>query len=443
MTDSAASLGQQDVLTRVKRVFSMGIATNVLTLATNFLLPPYFLHHLGVDRYGAWLYLFSIPTSLAMADLGVSAAFSTEVFKLHTEGRRDQAISVFKTGVKILAILMLVVFLAALLIVLWQRGQSGVMDETGLTILLLSAYMLSGYVCELQGAAYKINGRYEFTQKTGLIAKLGELVAILVLAPGNDFAAMALALLLIRSTVVLYVWFDISRVAGYLLKGSWRGWAPVGHLFVPALMYAVGPLIMFVALQVPLVVIGHVSTAAAVVAYTTTRTMARLPLQISSQISFSLQTEYTRLLSSGHLEWVEKLHRKSILMILGLFALALAGGELLGSAFYELWLHRTPQSFHIVFAILTLDAIFESMMRNRILLFASLNVHARDTLFHLAVASLAACAMYFAGLWFKELVPMLLCAGGVVGLGLARVLLRSWQGKATHAMHAVCQQSVA
>lgn len=436
MTDSAASLGHQDVLARVRRVFSMGIAINVLTLVTNFVLPPYFLSHLGVDRYGAWLYLFSIPTSLAMGDLGVSAAFSTEVYKLYTEGHRDRAIAVFKTGVKILSILMLVVFVAAGLIVFWQRGRSGAMDETGLTILLLSAYMLSGYVCELQGAAYKINGRYEFTQVTGLVAKVGELAAILLLVPSNDFTKMALALLLIRSSVVLYVWFDIARVAGYLIRGSWRGWAPVRHLFLPALMYAVGPLIMFVALQVPLVVIGHVTTAAAVVAYTTTRTMARLPLQISSQISFSLQTEYTRLLSSGHLALVEKLHRKSILMILGLFGLALVAGELLGAGFYELWLHRAPQSFQILFAVLMLDAIFESMMRNRILLFASLNVHARDTLFHLGVASLAAGAMYLAGLWFKDLVPMLCFAAGVVLLGLCRVLQRSWQGPVTHALQA-------
>lgn len=55
-----------DVRVRVRKVFTYGLMSNVLTLVTSFLLPPYFLAQLGVDRYGAWLYLFSIPMSLTI-----------------------------------------------------------------------------------------------------------------------------------------------------------------------------------------------------------------------------------------------------------------------------------------------------------------------------------------------------------------------------------------
>lgn len=429
MTDSAASLGHQDVLTRIKRVFSMGIAANVLTLVTNFLLPPYFLSHLGVDRYGAWLYLFSIPMSLAMCDLGVSAAFSTEVYKLHTNGLREQAAAVFKAGIKILACLMALVFVVACAFVMFRADKSDQGLETSITILTLSAYVLSGFFSELLSSAYKIEGRYEFMQVSGLLSKLAELGVLLALAPGNNFTHMAAAMLAVRLATVVLVWAHLFSFARYLLEGPWSSRPQVRHLFVPALMYAINPLIMFVALQVPLIVIGGAAGMSAVVAYTTTRTMARLPLQISSQISFSLYTEYTRLFSSGNAELIARLYRKSMLMILALFAASLVLGELIGPAFYNMWLHRAPDGFRLVFLLLFIDAIFESMMRNKIALSSSLNVHARDTLFHLCVVSVAAGALYLGGTLFKDLHTMLAMAAGVSSLGVLYVIHKALRNK--------------
>jgi O-antigen/teichoic acid export membrane protein len=229
------------------------------------------------------------------------------------------------------------------------------------------------------------------------------------------------------------VWLYLMRFAGYLMRGSWRVSPPIRHLFVPALMYAVNPLIMFVALQVPLMVIGGATSMAAVVAYTTLRTMARLPLQVSSQISFSLYTEYTRMHSSGQFALIERLYRKSVLMILGLFAATLLVGEAIGPTFYEYWLHRVPQGFHFLFAMLFIEALFESMMRNKISLSSSLNIHARDTMLHLGVVSAAACAMYLGGQWFKDIQVMLAMSSAVVGLGVLYVVFRSLRGNALDA----------
>ncbi|MGC4062597.1 MAG: hypothetical protein QM749_17835 [Aquabacterium sp.] len=436
MSNRTPSTDHHDVLARVKRVFSMGILTNVLTLVTNFLLPPYFLSHIGVERYGAWLYLFSIPMSLAMCDLGISAAFSTEVYRLHANGQREQAAAVFKTGIKILAMLMAGVFAGAWVFVAWWHAGA---DDMGPTILLLSAYVLSGYFSELLSSAYKIEGRYEFMQVTALVSKVAELGALLWLAPGNNFPNMAAAMLAIRVVSVIVVWCHLAQIAGYLLRGNWREWMPVRHLFWPAIMYAVNPLIMFVALQVPLLVIGGITSMATVVAYTTTRTMARLPLQISSQISFSLYTEYTRLYSSNQLALLEQLYRKSVRMILGMFGLALLAGQLLGVPFYEFWLNRVPTDFHLLFAMLFIDALFESVMRNKIALSSSLNVHARDTLLHLVVVSTAAGAMYLGGLWFKDIKIMLCMSGSVVTLAVLYVAQQSLRGKPIKASLAFSQ----
>jgi len=381
-------------LHRIRRVFSMGVLANVLTLATNFLIPPLFLKALGADRYGAWLYLFTMPMSLAMFDLGISAAFSTEVFRLHAAGRLQAAGRAYRTGVKLIGLLLCVVMACALALVWWRHAHQSSSLETLQALLLLCAYVLVGFFSELLSSAYKCAGRYQVFQGVSLAGKVAEMGAMLALIPSNNFAWMAAAMLGLKLVVVGVTAVQSARMAPELTQGSWRGLEPFKHLLVPSLMYAINPLIMFIALQVPLLIIGPAAGMAAVVAYTTIRTLARLPLQISSQISFSLNSEYTRLHAEGRTDLLQKLFDRSLLIIGGLFAAYALGGLLLGPWVYELWLKHVPQGFRLIFAVLLLEATFESLMRNKLALTSSLNRHSRDTLVQLTLASCSVAVLW-------------------------------------------------
>jgi len=192
-------------------------------------------------------------------------------------------------------------------------------------------------------------------------------------------------------------------------------------------MYAINPLIMFIALQVPLLIIGPAAGMASVVAYTTVRTLARLPLQISSQISFSLYTEYTRLHAEGRMDLVQRLFNKGLAMIAALFAAYAVGGMLLGPWVYQLWLKHVPAGFHLLFGVLLLDAAFESFMRNKVALTSSLNRHARDTLFQLALVCLGVGTMW-AMAQSHSVLSDILWPVGLVSLGATLwVLVAGWR----------------
>lgn len=380
-------------LRRLRKVFSFGVLGNGLTLLTNFLIPPLFIASLGTERYGAWLYLFTIPTSLAMCDLGVSAAFSTEVYKLYAKGEREAAARIFKTGVKAIGGLMVAALLISSVIVGSRYLVHGD-AELHTTVLLLCAYVLSGFMSELLSSSYKITGLYHRFQSIGLFSKLAEIGALLALIPLNDFRQMAFAMLLVRLLSTAGSTFVALRLAPELSQGSWRGWIPFRHLVVPSLMYAANPLIMFIALQVPLLIIAPTAGMTAVVTYTTVRTLTRLPLQISNQVSMSLYTEFTRLHASGQRETITSLYRKSLWLIAGMFLLYAVGGLLLGDEVYASWLKHVPPEFHFVFVVLACDAAFESLMRHRSSLSSATNQHARDTLFQLAAVSLSIAIMW-------------------------------------------------
>lgn len=416
-------------LRRLRRVFSVGMVGNVLTLLTNFLIPPLFISALGTERYGAWLYLFTIPTSLAMFDLGVSAAFSTEVYKHHAAGDTPLAARAFKTGVKAIGGLMGLVLLVAAGLVGWRYAvgpQAPVDVEFHVTMLLLCAYVLSGFFSELMSSSYKIAGRYDQFQLIGLVSKAVEIGTLLALIPFNDFRLMALAMLGVRALTMAATIAQALRLTPELAQGSWRGYVPFKHLMLPSLMYAVNPLIMFIALQVPLMVIAPSAGLTALVAYTTVRTLSRLPLQISSQISFSLYTEYTRLQAAGEHATVARLYRKGQWMIAALFAAYALGGMLLGPTVYTLWLKQLPPEFHILFAILLFDAVFESFMRHRICLSSSTNQHSRDTSYQFVAVCLSVGAMWAVSHWTQQLTHVLLPASAIT---LCALLWGLWRDR--------------
>lgn len=411
-------------LSRLRKVFSVGLLSNALTLLTNFIIPPLFISQLGTERYGAWLYLFTIPTSLAMFDLGVSAAFSTEVYRLHATGQREAATRAFKTGVKVIGGLMLVVLsVAGALVGLRYMSHGGA--ELHATIALLCAYVLSGFLSELLSSSFKIAGLYHRFQAIGLVGKSLEIGVLLLLIPLNDFRYMALAMLLVRLSTMAINTTLALRLTPDLARGSWRGFMPFRHLVLPSLMYAINPLIMFLALQVPLLIIAPAAGLAAVVTYTTVRTLTRLPLQVSNQLSMSLYTEFTRLDAAGQHGTSHNLYRKGLWLIMALFIAVALGGAWLGDEVYAWWLKQVPPDFLVLFGLLLCESVFESVMRHRSSLSSATNQHARDTLFQLGAVGLSVGAMWVSAQFHTRLIEVIAPGVLITVLALGWALLRA------------------
>lgn len=418
-----------EMWSRIKRVFSVGILVNGFTLLSSLVLPPYFIHELGVERYGAWLYLFSIPMSLNMFDGGISAAFSTEVYRLHAVGQKELAASTFKAGLKLLAKIVGCAMCILSVGVLAFSPTAVSVGEGHAAIFFLGLYALVGFFSELLSSPYKIAGRFHLVQLNGLLNKVLEMVALLTLLRFNNFVLLAIALLSLRIFSAVLMFFHVRHFAPYLLAGSWRERPPVRHLLSPSIMYALGPLMMFISLQLPLVVIGNILGMALVVAYTTTRTMVRLPLQVSNQISMSLYTEYTRLCGRGEWEVVNRLFRKSSILILSLLVSWVIVASLAGPSVYRLWLNHEPLYFHLFFIALSIEAVFEALMRNRVALTSSMNRHQRDVIFQLLTVSCSVAALYGVGSFSGNILYMLIASSCTVAVAGGMLFVAAFKAR--------------
>ena len=73
-------------------IFSRGVATLIQVLSV-----PIFLRHWGIDLYGEWLLLNSVPSYFALSDVGFGSTAGNEMTMLMAAGRQDEALDVFQS----------------------------------------------------------------------------------------------------------------------------------------------------------------------------------------------------------------------------------------------------------------------------------------------------------------------------------------------------------
>jgi O-antigen/teichoic acid export membrane protein len=375
--------------TRLRRVFALGTLGNALSLISNLILPPLLLSQFGAEKFAEWIYLFSIPLSLAALDLGVSAAFSTDVFSRYVSGNKSSAQAYFKTGLKITIILGIITYLLASLIISAQATES---RQTVLYI--LSAYIIIGYPSELLSASFKIAEKFQHFQILGITFRALEVVAVASASLTGNLVLTATSLLILRAGQISAGLLLARNYVPELFRGDWSRWERFSHLIRPSLTYSLGPLVMLVSLQAPIYILSSYSTANAIIAFTTVRTMARIPLQISSQISFSLFTEYTRIRQQEGNHEAARLYRKGKNLIAVAILAFLPLGILFGGSLYALWMRQSVDSFELIFACLLAESLLEALIRNRIYYTSAENKHTADTVKHLLISAATAAIFY-------------------------------------------------
>ena len=75
-----------------------GVAANLYDKGVVALLQllniPVLTHYWGADGFGVWLMLTTIPTYVAVSDIGLGTAAGVELTSLHAKGQLDRALKV-------------------------------------------------------------------------------------------------------------------------------------------------------------------------------------------------------------------------------------------------------------------------------------------------------------------------------------------------------------
>ncbi len=401
-----------------------------VSIGTQLVALPLFLHYWDMATYGYWLALTALPFYLSMADAGVSHAACNRMIGLITQGQKARAAEVFQSAV----VFLLSVSLLALLIVgvtlLLLPAATLLAPHWKTVLMLLSLSVVLSLFCSLAEVIYKATGGYAagtYLVTTGrLVDWAGGMVGLVLT---RSFIGVAASALLARlGYTLLSIWLSQHRT-DFLRWGVRRArWVDIRQTAAPGALFFSLSLTNALSLQGFTLLVAATLGPAATAVFNTYRTIARVVVQVTNALSNPLWPELTAL--KGQDEgafW--KLYRRA--NRLGLL-IAAAGALLVYLAspwLLDVWTHGQIPFTAASMALFLLYAAACSATQVPRVVLMSIDRHAG-----LAANSLAAAVAALAVAW---LVWRSTGMTGVVGaMVLGEVLVWLTATRAVHRLHA-------
>jgi len=266
-------------LGRVSKLFAAQNASQVVSLLTQLLLPPIFLHSYGVTLYGEWLALSATIGYLSTLNYGIQTYTNMQMTIHYNRGEVEECVHLQSGGLFIL----LVVFLGLAVLLCgvffipldaWLHLQLPLREAQAI-LYLLSLQIIVGMVFGFFSGNYMVIGSaHRGANFNNLNLLLSTLVTALLAVLRSNLIWIAVAQFAVTVLMTCYLFVDFSRLAP-ALRPTLRHWRktslrailkPSGHY---ALLYSSNIL----GYQLPVIVIQRVLGPFAVVTFSVTRTI--------------------------------------------------------------------------------------------------------------------------------------------------------------------------
>lgn len=380
---------------------------------------PVFTAHWGLAGYGTWLILFTIPSSLGLADFGLSAAGGNTMTAAATRGEFARARAIYGslrlitlvTGAGIAGAVMLVLLVIRPHSLDFAAAATG--GHAAQTAWLMLGYGFISLVNESPIAASRAVDAFAPTMAIHCTIILVEAICALttaILGYGPTSVAWAYFLARLAGSVALNL-YVISR-AGWMRHVPWRlDRAELRELFAPAMAALVLPGANAVTIQGAVIVIGAIGGPAAVPAFTAVRTLSRTALQFAFRLNFASMPRFTVLAASDDRAGMERLVLLNLVFTAALVVPAAIGILALGQMFIAIWTHGLVHPSFVLLALMVAAMLLNAGWVPLSNLIMSINHHAGFAYFFLVSGALA---IGLGGLLVQRI--------GIVGMAGALVL---------------------
>ncbi|MET0179177.1 MAG: hypothetical protein ABW194_01685 [Novosphingobium sp.] len=407
------------------RRIARGVAANALSFTTStgmqIVTVPVLIHFWGLSLYGVWVILSTIPSYLALSNVGVAMAAGNELAALLTVGDRARARVVYGTAATIIGTLSLAALVGGTTIAALMpahimpvhpqvspNGMRGV-------IIALVLYGVAVVVSELPMAKYRATGRYARGTSIMTAVLFVERAAVLG-AAAFGFVPAAVLFTAVRLCGTAWMLIDASRahldLRPRLRDASWTEAKRLALLGSGMILYTVA---MAVNLQGPVVVLGAALAPAAVGLFSATRTLTRLGIQATGIITASVNAEFSIVWGSPATARRRRLFALTFVVSATIMATFLIALLLFGQDVARLWLVGTAQPSFALIALLAIGSALQGcwLAIGSLILAANRQFAFTPAALFIAVATLAP-ATFVVPRWGVEGMAALLCAAEAV-----------------------------
>lgn len=391
---------------RKSRIIS-GISANVfaqiVTVAVQLAGVPLLLHYWGVEYYGEWLLMFTIPSYLGMSDLGLGTVATTEMSMCIARQDYDEAqrtfrgafLSIVGIGLAVCAAFSLSLF--ALPWHHWLKIRQIAPAELSIALLLLTWYIFFAIFLTLLLGAYRSIGRYARGQVFSNLFRVLEFAALLTaVSLGGGVVAAAGAFLIARVIYAGFIWFDVRRQATWLRLGKFSfEWPTVRPLMPASLSMMTVYLGQNFLTQGLVTIVGVTLGASSVVLFSTVRTLCNFAKQVIGIINLSVFSEYSISLGKQDFASLRRLHARSVQAIVGLTLFSVVGLKIFGPFVLDFWTKGRVAAEEPFFTLYLCYILVNSLWLGSWTMLLGCNHHQTITRFYVLTSLFVLVATYF------------------------------------------------
>jgi O-antigen/teichoic acid export membrane protein len=423
-----------------RRRIALGLAANVydklLIAGIQLLMVPMLVLHWGLHLYGCWLVLATIPSFLALADMGFGGAAYLRMIALVAQDKRDAAVVVLQTACQVVAIASVVVLILALLVIYsvpggWLPSDPALSAGDARTVLaVLVLYALAVFQKMLQGAGYasvQLAPLFSLTAAHVVLLENALLVAAVLAGYGPVVGAAALVTGRIVGT--LCQWLLLRRRAPWLRFGIARADAAERRILARSAVGMIAiPLSAATALQGSVLALSAAAGPVAAPAFVAARTLSRIGLQATQLLTHALMPEFT----AAHARGDRNGQAGMLLAVVGAAAFAALPFALLiglgGDWILALWTKGMVTAPPGLMPAIALSVAFGGLWPPLSNLMLSIDRHGSFAWPYLALATLSVAATYLLGRSFGATGAALALAGldACMCLVVGRFAVKTW-----------------
>jgi O-antigen/teichoic acid export membrane protein len=331
----------------MKRRIIAGMGANTfgmaITVGTQLLSLPLFLHYWDTSTYGIWLMLSAIPAYLAMSDVGMVTAAGNKMTMAMGKGDLIEANRMFQSAQKFMTLVCGSIALFVVPVILFAPLPLLQTMDQRIALSALCVGVLVALFGGLADAIFKSTQRYAAGTMFGNCVRLSEwLGGMLGLVLIGSFAAVALGSLLVRVLgTCVSVWLAQRGRHGIAWGLRAADSAEVRAMLKPALSFMVFPLANALSFQGITLLVGVLFGPISVALFNTYRTIGRIAVQTTAIFSHALWPEFSRLCGANAGLVIRQLYYRS--SVLGAVQAFILSGILyfIAPFLLHIWTHNS------------------------------------------------------------------------------------------------------
>ncbi|MCA1392276.1 hypothetical protein I6F33_11080 [Bradyrhizobium sp. BRP20] len=346
------------------------------------ILPPALLAWWGSDRYGEWLFITSLPTLLAVADLGFADAAASQMTMEIAKGQRAEATRIFQTILAMTLLVCVSLIVAATPLLYLDHVEIGRVQlnaDALAALYLVVCYSALLILSRLFLACLRAGQHYAESTLIYDAIQFLEGAAILWAAyMGKSFFVCALLYTCIRVVNIAYLVLLISRRMNWLRWGFGAfDWGAFRILFAPALAAMAMPIALALNFQGMIWIAGTTIGPAAAAILATVRTASRVVIQLVGIFSRAAMPIYSASVAVNNQRSRDVIDRIMRLLLLFLLLPGCALFGLFGPQLVRLWTHGHLDPPSVFVWLIAVGALFHGCWAFSANLLVSINKHVK------------------------------------------------------------------